>query len=57
MAQRVVRMWPGPLTRVATRNQQSWDFCPGDVASKVRYYENHGMHALPLRGLMVRQAG
>ena len=56
MARRIIRMWPGPLTSVATREHASWDFTPGDIAAKVRYYETHGIHRLPLRGLMARQA-
>lgn len=56
LGKHIVASFPGPLGPIAFRLQQSWDFCPGDVATKLRYYKNHGMHRLPLRGLLARQA-
>lgn len=56
LGMRIVRTFPGPLGPIAFRCQQSWDFCAGDVATKLRYYETHGMHGLPMRGMFARQA-
>lgn len=39
----------GPLTVIAYRCQQSWDFAPGSQLDKLQYYQQHGMHRLPLR--------